>query len=72
MRRYARFLQVFSILQTILAETPRGHMERLGEHRPPEIKTKEIVGDLHPVQFWKQFVQPGIPVLFPGAAKNSE
>ena len=60
------------MLQTTLSEIPRGHLQPLGEHRPPEIETEEITGDLHPQQFWKKYVKPGIPVLFPGAAKNSE
>ena len=47
-------------------------MKPLGEHRSAEIETEEIIDDLHPLQFWKQYVKAGIPVLFPGAAKNSE
>jgi aminopeptidase C len=73
MWRYVLLLfEVFSILQTILGETPRGHMKPLGEHRSAENETEEIIDDLHPQQFWKQYVKAGIPVLFPGAAKNSE
>ncbi|CAB3989861.1 Hypothetical predicted protein [Paramuricea clavata] len=73
MWRYVLLLfKIFSILQTILGETPRGHMKPLGEHRSAEIETEEIIDDLHPLQFWKHYVKAGIPVLFPGAAKNSE
>ena len=72
MRSCALLLQVFSMLQIISSESPRGHMKPLGEHRPPEIETEEIIGDLHPQEFWQKYVKPGIPLLFPGVAKNSQ
>jgi hypothetical protein len=72
MRGCAVLLQVLSMLQIIFSETPRGHLKPLGEHRPPEIETEKIIGDLHPIDFWKKYVKPGIPLLFPGAAKSSQ
>ena len=72
MWKYTLLLQVFAALQTIPGDDLQGHMKPLGEQRSPEIETEETVGDLHPLEFWERFVKPGIPVLFPGAAKNSE
>lgn len=59
------------LLQRLSAGNLRGHTKPLGEQRPPEIVTQEILGDLHPIEFWERFVKPGIPVVFSGAAKNS-
>ena len=73
MWQYILLLQVFSLLQIRCdGEYPKGHMKRLGEQRPPEIITEQIVEDLHPIEFWERFVKQEKPVLFPGAAKNSE
>ena len=72
MWKHILLLQIFSMLQAIPGDVLQGHMKHLGEHRSPEIKTKAIIGDLHPLEFWEKFVKPGVPVLFPGEAKNSE
>ncbi|XP_077988721.1 bifunctional peptidase and (3S)-lysyl hydroxylase Jmjd7-like [Glandiceps talaboti] len=50
--------------------TAPGHLKPLGSHRPP-VGTVDILDHVpHPFTFFRDYVQPGKPVLFRGAAKN--
>ena len=51
-------------------QAPKGHLQPLGSHQPPEkfLETKKEVPQ--PEQFFKNYVLPGVPLLFKGAAKT--
>ncbi|KAK3729606.1 hypothetical protein QZH41_016172 [Actinostola sp. cb2023] len=50
---------------------PHGHLQPLGEHQPPEkpITVTEILPS--PREFFENYVKPGKPLIFRGAAKKT-
>ena len=53
------------------AAEPRGHMQPLGGHRDPDGTIKAVDGFPGPLEFYTNYVVPGVPVLFRGAAKGA-
>lgn len=47
---------------------PPGHMRPLGSHAPPEADAPSLTAMPSPTSFFHEFVSPGRPVLFRGAA----
>jgi hypothetical protein len=50
---------------------PPGHLQPLGSHQSPEPHITELLEPPSPRDFFENFVKPGKPVLFRGAAKNT-
>lgn len=51
-------------------EHPKGHLEPLGSHRPPEGTIQTVNGFLDPKEFYTNHVLGSKPVLFKGAAHD--
>lgn len=61
---------------TLLAEfvhlsDMNGHMKPFGQQHAPEVETDVLDTVPQPQEFWENYVRPGKPVLFRGAAKHS-
>ncbi len=50
--------------------SPAGHLQPLGSHRPHEGVVTMIDGFIDPLPFHRQYMEPGKPVIFKGAAKG--
>ena len=48
-----------------------GHMKPFGKQHAPEVETEVLDTVPQPQEFWENYVRPGKPVLFRGAAKHS-
>ena len=48
-----------------------GHLKPFGEQHSPEVETDVLDSVPQPKEFWENYVRPGKPVLFRGAAKHS-
>ena len=51
---------------------PKGHQERLGSHQPPEGNIEELWRMPTPSVFYENYVAKSKPVIFKGAAKESD
>uniref|UniRef100_H2ZD81 JmjC domain-containing protein n=1 Tax=Ciona savignyi TaxID=51511 RepID=H2ZD81_CIOSA len=58
----------FILVQGVLSETPRGHNEWLGYHRPSEGHIDILTEMPTPQKFWEEYCQHGKPALLRGAA----
>lgn len=55
---------------THCSEDPVGHLRPLGSHQPPENSISVLNHIPSPREFFDNYVKPGKPVLFKGAAKK--
>ncbi|XP_078483175.1 bifunctional peptidase and (3S)-lysyl hydroxylase JMJD7 [Ciona intestinalis] len=66
------FVILYCIVQlavVVVADDPPGHMQPIGSHMPPmPIEEREDLPN--PIEFYDNYVKPGIPVVFKGAAKK--
>jgi hypothetical protein len=51
---------------------PKGHQKQLGSHRAPEGKAEELLQMPTPSLFYNNYVAKSKPVIFKGAAKESD
>ncbi|EDO37253.1 predicted protein [Nematostella vectensis] len=57
------------VLSSTLATDPPGHLQPLGSHRPAEGEVDAVSKPPSPHEFFNNYVIPGKPLLFKGAAK---
>ncbi|XP_077998812.1 uncharacterized protein LOC144451782 [Glandiceps talaboti] len=65
------FLCGMFILTTSEIDTPIGHNEPLGGHRPPDVPIDETELAPDPKTFWTDYVSQGKPLIVRGALKHS-
>ena len=68
-------VSIFTLSISASAESstdPTGHLQPLGSHRPPEAVIASVTVDKipSPEDFFNNYVLPGKPLLFEGAAKE--
>ena len=51
------------------ADSPKGHLERLGNQGPKQGHIEVLDALPSPVEFFENYIVPGKPVVFKGAAK---
>nr|XP_026689484.1 jmjC domain-containing protein 5-like [Ciona intestinalis] len=62
-------LCVVQLAVVVVADDPPGHMQPIGSHMPP-MPIEERDDLPNPIEFYDNYVKPGIPVVFKGAAKK--
>nr|XP_002737651.1 PREDICTED: uncharacterized protein LOC100368900 [Saccoglossus kowalevskii] len=72
----ASLLQVILLTLSLYAVQPenycpKGHLQPLGGHRPPDVPIDETDIPPHPRTFWEKYVKHGKPLILRGAMKHS-
>lgn len=52
------------------ASGPKGHLKKLGSHRPSEGFVPELKEVPHPIDFYEKYLDTGVPVVLRAAAKS--
>lgn len=67
--RILAFILAFILAVAQSTEDPSGHLQPLGSHQPPEGSLAVVDVLPSPREFFENYVKPGKPVIFRGAAK---